>query len=242
MNKTILLTGASRGLGQTIGEQILRKGWSLVAVSRGESSVLQEWQKAYPGKVSFVAQDLAEVESLDGDFFEKLFPDGREVHGFVNNAALAYDDLATNLQLSALDRMMKVNVYAPMLLTREVLRRMLLRKTKGSLVHLSSVAAHTGYKGLAMYGASKAALEGFSKNIAREWGRFGIRSNCVVAGYMETDMTASLTAEQKSRIYQRTALKGPVSMESVASFILYLLSDESHSLTGQNLPVDSGTL
>ncbi|MCC5788971.1 MAG: SDR family oxidoreductase [Opitutales bacterium] len=242
MSKTILLTGASRGLGQAIGRQILQKGWSLVTVSRGGSPVIEEWKKKYPGMVSWVAQDLEEVEVLNGDFFGKLFPEGKEVHGFVNNAALAYDDLATNLQLPALDRMMKVNVYAPMLLTREVLRRMLLHKTKGSLVHLSSVAAHTGYKGLSMYGASKAALEGFSKNIAREWGRLGIRSNCVVAGYMNTDMTASLTPEQKTRIYERTALKAAVSVESVASFIVYLLSDESHSLTGQNLPVDAGTL
>ena len=93
-----------------------------------------------------------------------------------------------------------------------------------------------------MYAATKGALESFSRGIAREWGSRGIRSNCVVPGFMETDMSASLTEEQRSKIYQRTSLSMATDIESVASTILFLLGPESHSITGQDIVVDSGTI
>ena len=93
-----------------------------------------------------------------------------------------------------------------------------------------------------MYAATKGALEAFSKNTAREWGSKGIRSNCIVAGFMETDMTAALPSEQKARIYKRTSLKQATDIDSVVSTILFLLSDGASSITGQNIFVDSGTI
>ena len=93
-----------------------------------------------------------------------------------------------------------------------------------------------------MYASTKGALEAFSKNTAREWGEKGIRSNCVVSGFMDTDMSASLSEEQKKRIYQRSALKIPVSKDSVSESVAFLLSDKAVSITGQNIFVDSGTI
>ena len=122
------------------------------------------------------------------------------------------------------------------------IRNMLLHRISGNLIHLSSISAHTGYKGLAMYAATKGALEAFSKNTAREWGSKGIRSNCIVAGFMETDMTAALTQAQKDRIYKRTSLKQATAIESVVGTILFLISEGASSITGQNLFVDSGTI
>jgi 3-oxoacyl-[acyl-carrier protein] reductase len=112
----------------------------------------------------------------------------------------------------------------------------------GSLVHVSSICAHTGYKGLAMYAASKGALESFSRTLAREWGSRGIRSNCVVPGFMETAMSQGLSQEMRDRIYRRTAMQSPTSPESVAATIEFLLSVGSRSITGQNVIVDSGTI
>ena len=129
-----------------------------------------------------------------------------------------------------------------MVFTNYAIRQMLLHQVNGSVVHLSSVSVHTGYKGLAMYASTKGALEAFSKNTAREWGEKGIRSNCVVAGFMDTDMSASLTESQKIRIYNRTALKKAVDASSVAETILFLLSGKSGSITGQNIHVDNGTI
>ena len=119
---------------------------------------------------------------------------------------------------------------------------MVFNKTKGSIVHISSISAHTGYKGLAMYASSKGALEAFSKNVAREWGALGIRSNIICPGFMDTDMSATLSDEQKVRIFNRNSLKKPVEVESVSNAVLFLLSDSSEGITGQITHVDNGTI
>lgn len=155
---------------------------------------------------------------------------------------MAYDDIVTNLNIDKLKAMYNVNVFTPMMITKYVLRNMLLSKKKGSIIHISSISAHTGYKGLAMYASSKGALEAFSKDTAREWGQLGIRSNVVVPGFMETAMSASLTEDQKDRIYKRTFLKTATSVRSVAETVAFLLSDKACSITGQNVHVDNGTI
>ena len=93
-----------------------------------------------------------------------------------------------------------------------------------------------------MYASTKGALEAFSKNIAREWGGKGIRSNCVVPGFSGTTMSESLGAEQKERIYNRTSLKKETDVRSVASTVLFLLSEQACSITGTVLHVDNGTI
>jgi 3-oxoacyl-[acyl-carrier protein] reductase len=155
---------------------------------------------------------------------------------------MAYDDIITNLNLGKLEEMYQTNVFSPMMLTKYAIRNMLFNKTKGSIIHISSISAHTGYKGLAMYASSKAALEAFSKNTAREWGGLGIRSNVIVPGFMETAMSATLSFEQKDRIYKRTSLKKATSIESVAETVAFILSEKSISITGQNIHVDAGTI
>jgi 3-oxoacyl-[acyl-carrier protein] reductase len=162
--------------------------------------------------------------------------------GYVNNAAVAYDDIITNLQIDKLRAMYNVNVFSPMLLTKYAIRNMLLHHTQGSIIHISSISVHTGYKGLSMYASSKGALEAFSKDTAREWGQLGIRSNVVVPGFMETAMSSSLTEEQKDRIYKRTSLKQATDVRSVAETVAFLLSKKACSITGQNIFVDNGTI
>ena len=153
-----------------------------------------------------------------------------------------YDDIITNLQIDKLRAMYNVNVFSPMLLTKYAIRNMLLHHIQGSIIHISSISVHTGYKGLSMYASSKGALEAFSKDTAREWGQLGIRSNVVVPGFMETAMSSSLTEEQKDRIYKRTSLKQATDVRSVAETVAFLLSKKACSITGQNIFVDNGTI
>ena len=155
---------------------------------------------------------------------------------------MAYDDIITNANVDRIERMFKINVYSPMMLTKYIIRDMLLHNNKGSIVNISSVSAHTGYKGLSMYAATKGAIEAFSKNVAREWGSKGIRSNSVAPGFMETNISSSLTDDQRNKIYQRTSLKKATSIESVAEMVLFLLSDESESITGTVINVDNLSL
>ena len=109
-------------------------------------------------------------------------------------------------------------------------------------MHISSLSAHTGYKGLAMHASTKGAMEAFSLDTAREWVIHGIRSNVVAPGFMETNISAKLTDEQKQKIYQRTALKKATDVQSVAEMVYFLLSDKASSITGTVVRVDNGTI
>lgn len=238
----IIVTGGSQGLGLATVEHLLSGGWQVTAIQRSLSPALQELTAAYPNQFHVHQFDLTHVDQIEEEFRERWFPENQPVDGLVNNSAFAYDDIISNLEISRLQQMFQLNVVAAMVLSKAVIRRLILHRTRGSLVHISSVCAHTGYKGLSMYAASKGAIEAFSRTLAREWGSRQIRSNCVVPGFMETAMSQGLSTEQRDRIYRRTALQAPTSPESVAATIEFLLSPASSSITGQNFFVDSGTI
>lgn len=238
----ILVTGVSKGLGLQLAKTLLSKGHNVWGISRSKTPELESLISNNPGQMKWLAYDLEDNQNIRTKIFKEWIGFETPLHGFVNNAAIAYDDIVTNLNIEPLERMYRANVFSPMLITKFAIRQMLLHHTKGSFVHLSSISVHTGYKGLAMYASTKGALEAFSKNTAREWGELEIRSNCLVAGFMETEMSASLSSDQKNRIYQRTSLKKAVEVESVANTIAFLLSEEAKSITGQNFHVDSGTI
>lgn len=224
--KTILLTGDSRGVGLSIKTILTNAGYNVIGISRSGDDI---------------KYDLSDVDGIKKLYKDKIKSRG-PIHGYVNNAAVAYDDIITNLKFTELEKMYRVNVFSPMMLTRCVLRDMLLNKTKGGIIHISSISAHTGYKGLSMYASSKGSLEAFSKNTAREWGSLGIRSNVVCPGFMDTDMSSSLNDEQKQRIFNRNSRKTPVLVQDIAHTVKFLLSDESSGITGQVLNVDNGTI
>lgn len=237
-----LVTGCSRGVGIEICRALLQQGHIVYGVARSYTDEFKSLETAYAGRVFFKSIDLSDSENVRKTVFREFIHNGIQLHGYVNNAAMAYDDIVTNLNLEKLQAMYAVNVFTPMMITKYALRNMLLHHTKGSIIHISSISAHTGYKGLAMYASSKGALEAFSKNTAREWGGLGIRSNVVVPGFMETAMSSTLSEEQKERIYKRTSLKAATSVCSVAETVVFLLSDSACSITGQNIHVDNGTI
>ena len=237
-----LVTGCSRGVGLKICEVLIREGHTVYAVARSYTEEFKALEAASDGRLFFKSVDLSIPFDIRQTFFKEYLTSDIRLDGFVNNAAVAYDDIVTNLNADRLQAMYAVNVFTPMMITKYAIRHMLLHKNKGSIVHISSISAHTGYKGLAMYASTKGAIEAFSKNTAREWGIRKIRSNCVVAGFMETDMSASLPEEQKEKIFNRTSLKIPADTASVAKTVVFLLGDSSKSITGQNIFVDSGTL
>lgn len=238
----ILVTGCSRGVGLEICRVLLLQGNIVYGVARSYTNEFKELQNKHLNNLFFKSIDLSDVKNANKKVFKEFVANEIKLDGYVNNAALAYDDIITNINIEKLEEMYRVNVFTPMILTKYAIRNMLFNKIKGSVIHISSISAHTGYKGLAMYASSKGALEAFSKNTAREWGELGIRSNVVVPGFMETSMSSILSDKQKDRIYNRTSLKKPTNINSVAETVLFLLSDKAASVTGQNFHVDSGTI
>ncbi len=241
-DKTILVTGASRGLGWAVSRCLLDRGATVLGVARHRTEGVSSLERSGEGRFRFREVDLSRLENLDTEIFQDFVSPETILHGLVNNAAVAYDDLATNLRVDPLHAQFQVNVYAPILLAKGCIRNFLLHGVGGSLVHLSSICTKTGFKGLSAYGATKGALEGFSVNLAREWGPRGIRSNCVAAGFMDTEMTGGLDEETRKRIHRRASLGGPVETEKVADTVRFLLSEEASAITGETIRVDNGTL
>jgi len=232
MSKNIIVTGCSRGVGLEICRVLLEQGNNVYGIARSYTDEFKALEAECPDHVFFVRHNV----------FKDFCSNKVQIDGYVNNAAVAYDDIVTNLNLERLQAMYNVNVFTPMMMTKNVIRNMILHKVKGSIVHISSISVHTGYKGLAMYASSKGALEAFSKDTAREWGSLGIRSNVVVPGFMATAMSSTLTEEQRGKIYARTSLKAATSIRSVAETVAFLVSEKAESITGQNIHVDNGTI
>ena len=238
----ILLTGVSKGVGLVTSARLLEDGYTVFGISKTKTSGLIELIERYPNHFNWLCYDLLNSQDVGKTIFKDWIGFNTPLNGFVNNAAIAYDDIITNIKIEPLESMFKINVMTPFMITKYAIRHMLLHNIEGSIVHLSSISVHTGYKGLSTYAATKGAIEAFSKNVSREFGNRGIRSNCVVAGFMDTDMSSGLTNEQKDRIYKRTCLKKAVNIKSVADTIAFLLSNSANSITGQNIFVDSGTI
>jgi 3-oxoacyl-[acyl-carrier protein] reductase len=224
--KNILLTGDTKGLGQSIKYKLRDSGFNIIGLSRSSEDI---------------KYDLTDVDGIK-DLYFKILKDRGPIHGFINNAAFAYDDIITNMSSDKLREMYNVNVFSPMMLTKYVIRDMLLHKSKGSIVHVSSISVHTGYKGLAMYASTKGSLEAFSKNTSREWGRMGIRSNVVCPGFMDTNMSSSLNDEQRYKIFKRNSMQKELTVGEVSSVVNFLISDHSSGITGQIIHVDNGTI
>ena len=239
--KTIIVTGDSRGVGLSITNLLLERGYQVIGLSRKQSQQSIGLQKNFEETYTHIDFDLSNVGDIKELYKKELKPLG-PIHGIVNNAAIAYDDIFTNLDLDSLEEMYRINVFSPMMLTKFVLRDMLLHRTKGTILHISSISAHTGYKGLAMYASTKGAIEAFSKNTAREWGALGIRSNIICPGFMDTDMSASLSDDQKNRIFNRNSRKKPIEVIDIANTVLFLVDDMSSGITGEIIHVDNGTI
>jgi len=237
--KTVIVTGDNKGLGLTLVTKLVDT-YKVLGISRSDTEDTNNLTKEYDN-FTHINYDVSNYENIKTLYLENIKDQG-PIYGLVNNAGMAYDDIITNANTDKIKRLFEVNTFSAMMLTKYAIRDMLLNDIKGSIIHVSSVCAHTGYKGLSMYSASKGALESFSRTVAREWGERGIRSNCIAPGFMETNLSSSLTELQRKRIYRRTSLKKETNINSVANTIEYLLSEESASITGTTISVDNGTI
>jgi 3-oxoacyl-[acyl-carrier protein] reductase len=237
--KVVVVTGGTRGLGLAIVRRLLEEDYRLVAVGRNCSRELTSLLHENPGRVSFEAYDFAETAGIH-EFALHLGRQYGRIYGLVNNAALGHDGILATMHEQEISALLKVNVEAPILLTKYLLRPMLINRG-GRVINISSIMAGTGFSGLAVYGATKAALGGFTRSLAREVGRAGITVNTVAPGYMQTDMTGSLQGGKLEAIKRRSPLGKLAGVRDVADGVAYLMGESAAMVTGITLTIDAGS-
>ena len=199
--RNVIVTGGSRGLGLGIARALASSGFRVIAIARNEGDALPEAREQIArearGALHFRAFDLADVDGLAG-LVKMLRREFGPVHGLVNNAALGTGGILTNMPVATIDHLTRLNVVSPLVLTKYVVRSMMTGEG-GRIVNISSVVATTGYTGLSVYSATKAALIGFTRSLARELGPLGITVNAVAPGFMDTEMTHDHDSRDQSQ-------------------------------------------
>jgi len=248
----VLVTGGSRGLGLAIASRLAACGYRVVALARSETKELRaEMERiasrsqcdagdrgAESGELCFRAFDLADtgaIGKLVGELRREIGP----LYGLVNNAGSGSAGLLAMMRDPDIEALVRLNTLAPVVLTKYVVRTMMSERA-GRIVNISSVTATSGYKALSAYSATKAALEGFTRSLAREVGQLGITVNAVAPGFIDTAMTHALTDAARQQIKRRSALRRMAELEDVAAAVEYLLGDKARNITGITLTVDAG--
>ena len=241
--RSVIISGASRGVGLAIARRLAAGGYRAVAIARGDSEPLAAARAEFAeregaGEIVFRPFDLSNIEAI-GAFVRGLRAEFGAPYGLINNAALGTDGLLANMHLSQIEALVRLNTLSPIVLTKFVSRAMM-AGGGGRIVNISSVIGSTGYSGLSVYGATKASLLGFTRSLARELGRLDITVNAVAPGFMDTEMTAALGDDQRRHVARRSALKRLVTPEDVAASVDYLLSEAGRNVTGTVLTIDAG--
>jgi len=238
--RNVIVTGGTRGLGLGIACRLACEGYRAIAIARKESneftSVVE--QSGHPGSFGFVPFDLADIEGIAG-LVKTLRKDFGPIYGLVNNAGVSVEGSLAMMQNSQMEQVVRLNTLSPMVMTKAVVRTMM-ADGGGRIVNIASVVAFTGYKGLSVYSATKASLIGFTRSLAREVGRLGVNVNAIAPGFVDTEMTRTLTPEHRDQIVRRSALKRLVEVEDVANAVEFLLSDRAKNITGTVVTVDAG--
>jgi 3-oxoacyl-[acyl-carrier protein] reductase len=233
----VLISGGSRGLGESLVTGLLDAGYRVSSFSRRKTEFTE--QNAANANFFFETADIADAKSLDGCLRaaeSKLGP----FYGLINCAGIAADGVLATMPEQQLESVVSVNLTGALRLTRRVLRRMLLNSTGGVIINVSSIIGLRGYSGLAAYAATKAGMDAMTRSLARELGHRQIRVNSIAPGYLETEMTHGLSAEQKDQIVRRTPLGRLGRPADVVGPVRFLLSDAGAFITGQVLVVDGG--
>jgi 3-oxoacyl-[acyl-carrier protein] reductase len=242
LKRSVIVTGGSRGLGLGIVQRLTSQGYSVIAIARSLSdqlaSTMVETERSNPGSLSFVPFDLGDVDQIP-EMVKKVRKDHGPVYGLVNNAGLGSNGALAIMHNSQIERLIRINTLAPIVLTKYVVRYMM-ADGAGRVVNVASIIGFTGYRGLSVYGATKASMIGFTRSLAREVGRVGVTVNAVAPGFVDTDMTKELAEDQREQIARRSALQRLADTEDVANAVEFLLSDKAKNITGTVLTVDAG--
>lgn len=238
--KTALVTGASRGIGAAIADTLAQAGATVVGTATGENGA-----SAIAARLAQYGGQGRVLNAADPEGIENLIADIEREHGrldiLVNNAGITRDNLLMRMKESEWDEIMDINLKSVFRASKAVLRGMM-KQRHGRIISITSVVGTMGNAGQTNYAAAKAALQGFTKSLAREVGSRGITANCVAPGFIDTDMTRALSEETRKAFEAQTALGRFGEAQDVADAVLFLASEQAGYITGQTLHVNGGML
>lgn len=241
--KTVLITGASRGIGRAIAIKFAEEGANIALTNIVEDvefcEVCDECEKR-GAKVKRYVSNVADYEGSQ-KLADNVVADFGSVDILVNNAGITRDTLLMRMTEEQWDQVMEINLKGVFNLTKAVLRPMM-KQRGGSIINMSSVVGVSGNAGQSNYSASKAGMIGFTKSVARELGSRGIRCNAIAPGFIITEMTDKLPEDVKKEWTEKIPLKRGGTPDDVASVALFLASDMSSYVSGQVLQVCGGML
>jgi 3-oxoacyl-[acyl-carrier protein] reductase len=230
--KLALITGASRGIGRAIAEELARAGASVVLGYRSGKDEAEELAAAIGGRA--VQADVSSSEEA-----KRLVAEAGDVDVLVNNAGLTRDGLLARMSDDDWRTVIETNLSSVFYTCRAVTRPMM-KKRGGSIVNISSIVGVHGNWGQTNYGASKAGIIGFTKSLARELGSRNVRANVVAPGYVKTALTDVLPEEATAAMVKQTPLGRVADPEEIAGAVRFLASDQASFITGEVLLVDGG--
>lgn len=234
-----LVTGASRGIGRAIARELASQGFVVVGTATteaGAAAVSAELAE-FPGCVGAVLDvtDAVAAQAL----IDRIVAQHGTLHVLVNNAGITRDMLAMRLKDEDWDAVIDTNLKAVFRMSRAVLRTMM-KHRYGRIINITSVVGASGNPGQSNYAAAKAGVAGMTRALARELGSRNITVNCVAPGFIETDMTAGLSAEQHKALLEQIPLGRLGQPSDIAHAVAYLASANAAYITGQELHVNGG--
>jgi 3-oxoacyl-[acyl-carrier protein] reductase len=238
--RVAVITGGSKGLGAGLIDAYLDAGYSVETCSRTKTERVQAWEDdpVFAGRFHFDAVDVSDAAAAE-EFVKAAAARWGQIDVLVNNAGVAREGVIALFADDALDQVVDLNLKGTIYVTRAA-SRVMLAKRSGAIVNISSIIGLSGYRGLSVYGATKAALDGLTRALARELGSRGITVNSVAPGYLSTEMSHGLDDQQLGQITRRTPLGRLGEPSDVARAVLFLTDPANSYITGQVLVVDGG--
>lgn len=243
MNKTALITGATRGIGKQIALTLAQNGYDIAINYRTENDALKETKKQIEEKgvkCLTVQGDVSNFEDCE-KFVKEIIEEYGKIDVLVNNAGITKDTLLMRMKKEDFEDVIDTNLVGTFNVTKNVISHMM-KARSGRIINISSVVGVAGNAGQTNYSASKAGMIGFTKSLAKEVASRGILVNAVAPGFIETGMTDVLKDEIKEEIAKSIPLKRIGTTQDVANLVKFLAGEDSTYITGQVINVDGGMI